>query len=496
MPSSGLSGQYGGMPQNIFREKYETTNLIEPLTAPDDYFRDTLKDLSCDKPFFESDQPREDNHSEEFLSVRHSGHRSGEVPDAPDLFLELTDMETRGTSVDPDFRLITQQSWERAGAYKFYSDSDNSITEREKTPQQLISQIRDQFENIKSRMKWFSTSKDNFAAGGNFKHSESSRGEQMDREPGMSTRPELSSRAKSNLTTLMSNNMPLGWEQTGDAEYKVASYGQVRSMNGAEDQELVRSNTVDDKHDMFTKFQDQQVTVGIASMMKTVVDGTSKRESNGEWLPGLSRDQTTSQFKRTGPATSAVDGFTGDQRNVTVFKTMENFIGQLNRQSGMANQDIESQLQVIQFMDSAARTAPKSVERIKATDVVLSAKSQEQFAAARVTGVRQTTKPGQRQSNGTAQLFESMQVARLGSARLTGVGNQLKIAGEGYKQTSHVAGNAVGHKPQTRNAYTAQDGQAHDTFGTKNRSGGALGSKFTRDKMDGERTLNAMSELN
>lgn len=495
MPSSGQSGQYGLIPQNVFRQKYEVTNIIDPTSA-DDYFRDTLKDLSCDATFFESDHTRTDTHAEEFLSLRHSGHRSGEVPDAPDLFLELTDRDPRGTALDPNMRTIADQSWERASSYKFYSDSDNSVTEREKRPQQLIQQLRDQFENIKSRMKWFTTSKDSFAAGGNYTQSQLSRTDTIEHQKGLSTRGEIQTAAKTNLTTMMSNNMPLGWEQTSDLEFKVASYGQIRSIATGEDQELIRTNIADEKSANLTTFQDQTVTVGVAQMMKVVVDSIGKREQNGEWLPGLSREQTTTQFKAVDEM-SKVDNFVGDQKMSTVFRTVENFIGQLNRQSGMSAQDIEQQLQIITFMDNAIRTAPKSVERAKATDIVLSAKAAEQFAS-RGVGPGSRTVKNTRQTNETAKRFESMTVAHLGTSRMVNVNSQLSktVIGEGYKQSSSVRNNIIIKNPELRNAYTAEDGQIHNSFGIADRSGAGLGSKFTRDKMDTDRTLNAISDMN
>lgn len=497
MSKSGSSGQYGTMPYSDLRQKYEITDMYESPLATRDYMRDTLKDLSCDATFFESDHKREDNHSEEFLSLRYSGHRSGEKPDAPDLFLELTDRDPRGTALDPDMRHVVNQSWERAGTYKFYNDADYSVTEREKRPQQLIQQIRDQFENIKAHLKIFSTSKDSFAAAGNYQQSVSSRADDVDKQTGIAERDEIYAAPKGNFTTSMSNNLPLGWEQTGDHEFKIASYGQIRATNNRMDSETNRADTSIDVKT--TAFQDAVISAGVANIMKSVANSRAQRVQNGEWLPELSRDVVNSQYRLASNEQSRAADVTGDQTARESFAAVAKFIGALNRQSGVKNQDVEQQLQIIQFMDNATRAPNTSEARHRATDIVMSAQVASGFQSFRgvAPGVRRTD-TSKRQTNETARRFESMQTARLGGSRMTAVGDKFgkTLTGEGYKSTSRARDNTQTKAPDIRHGYNTGETQLHETFSTADRSVRGLGSKFTRDKMDTDRTLNAISDAN
>ena len=110
MPYSGQAGQYGLISESIIRSKYEQTNdHYDPLTM-ENYRRNLLSDERPDKPFFESDQPRYDNHSAERLALRHSGHRSGATPWHPEINLELKERDPRGISTDPNFRKFRKRT--------------------------------------------------------------------------------------------------------------------------------------------------------------------------------------------------------------------------------------------------------------------------------------------------------------------------------------------------------------------------------------------------
>ena len=497
MSYSGLSGQYGSIPKSIFRSKYEITDIDEPASV-DEYMRNVCRDRSCDATFFESDHKREDTHSEEFLSLRHSGHRSGEVPDAPDMFLELTGRDPRGTQNNPDFSEAAKQTWQKRDSFKFYSDSDMSVTEREKRPQQLISQIREQFQGIKDRLKIFDTSKDAMMVQYNAEHSTESRVGTSNWQRSINFHE---NQDNINKTTQLSNSYPLGWEQTGDHEFKVASYGQIRSQSNKSDADSNRRNT-DKTESQLAIFRDQVVTSGLANLMRSVVANRQQRIQNGEWIPGLSRGQAQrSDWRpRTDPL-SRNSGIQTDQQDTEVFKSIERFIGELNRQSGVMGQNnIETQLQVIQFMDHATRTNRASDARFNAQDIVMSVVLSENFGtptAATHRGKLAADYIVKRQIDETTKRFESHQVARLGRSQMTSIGDKLSIGlvGEGYKSQSAVKNNTQSRAPDIRNPYSAN--ATHNKavkFNTGDRHTRGLGSKFMRDKMHTDRTLNAISE--
>jgi hypothetical protein len=486
MPDNGLSGQYGSIPYNVLKQKYEVTATDDPQV--NDYWRKNLKDTSCDATFFESDHTRRDNHSDEFLSLRFSGHRSGEVPDAPDLCLELTERDPRGTGLDPNFRHWIDQSWARAGDYNFYDDSDNSVTEREKPPQLLIEQIRDQFENIKQRLKIFSTSKDSMASGSNFRDATTSKKDMVDQN-GADAREELS---RTNLTSQLSNSYPLGWEQTGDHEFNVAQYGQVRSAQlDAMNAGINRRDT--NASNQLTTFQDQVVTAGVAQLMKTIVDARVQ-ERDGTKLRSFAAAIPKEYRFFTDPKPAGSEVAT-TQAVTDSIKSVENFIGQLNRQTGSTSrQDIESQLKIVSFMDAAIRPGTTETAKMEWQNQIASAKQQEAFGA---TATKQAAKKNtaQRETQETARRFESMQVARLGSARLAGTNTVLMEEGERYKKTSAFSIHKTAKAPNIRDPYTANRSQrARDMEGTSDRFAKPMGDKMgVRAGIDSDGRSNAIS---
>lgn len=498
MPDSGLAGQSGLMPANIWKEKYEITSIDESSSAVEDYQRQAMQDFSCDATFFESDHKREDNHSEEFLSIRHEGHRSGETPDAPDLFLELTERDPRGTALDPNMRHLIEQSYSRADYFRFSDDSDNSVTEREKRPQQLIAQIRDQFENIKARLKIFATSKGNFASSGKTQQGlESRTGTSIQGGGNISAHRDADS--VNRYTTVLSNTLPLGWEQTGDHEFKIAKLGQVRSaLAGGEDVELNRADVREDQTDKLTRFQDQTVTVGLAQLMKQLALEKSRRDVTTDRTYSASSATTPSlynAFRRTKAATADV---ATDQKDQEVFRAMENFIGALKNQTGLlAGRNIEDQLQIVELMDHATRNSLLGrMDTKRVANEVQSAKIAETFAATINSKSRSRT-TARRETDGSSKMFESMAVAHLGSRARPGVGDQRRkeLMGENYARESAATLAQKIKNPNLRNPYTGVEEQQHATFGTKDRFTKGLGSKFTRDKMDTTRTLNDMADL-
>lgn len=497
MPHSGQSGQYGSIPYSELRNKYEVTSMGD--SAPNALYeemRSGLRDSGCSSTFFESDHKREDNHSESFLSLRHTGHRTGETPDAPDLFLELTGRDARGTSTDPNMRLMSDQAWERRGNYRFFSDSSHSITEREKRPQVLIAQLRDQFEITKRRLKIFSTSREGQST--NLGEKRTGDRAATDAQTGIAERDEVLAAIRSQVVS--ADNM-LGWEQTGDAELKVAALGQIREGQRKTDGLTARA----DQHasQRVEQSRAQVVNTGAANMMRIVMDRmTDGRRAENETdqlrTDGRSGANTTSRFA---PGDNAVE-VDVSQSHTRAFGTVERFIGQLRAQSGMQGQDIETQLQVVQFMDNAVQASRLSSEaRYKAEDIVLSAKTTRAFddrgVARGAAGTADGFAATRRNTGQTGRYSESTAVAQLGTGRKHD-GPRVARIGEGYKSKSRETTQKRIRGPDglddlSRTA--AYDGtQAHATFSTADRHVRGLGSKFTRDRMDTDRTLNAISD--
>lgn len=500
MAYSGLSGQYGTIPFNVFRNKYEKTNFHESPFAVGDYQRQMLTDLSCDQPFFESDQKREDTHSEEILSLRYSGHRSGETPDMPDLFLGFTDRDPRGYTTDPRFNKAAEMTWAKQGSWKFYSDASHTVTEREKMPHTIQRQLRNEMENIKSRLKIFSTSRDGRPSGGpGVTHTGVGGDSRVDQSEGDgATSEEFSPQRTKDATMALSNSLPLGWEQTGDHEFKIASYSLLRSQGKDGDLQTNRYKTDENQYDNLTRFQDQIVPVGMARLMKTIADERALRIQTGDSDITKSVEQTTSQYRTAVDVKPRTDAHDTTQSLKPEYKTVERFIGALRAQTGIRNADVETQLQVLNTMETAVRapTASAKDARFTAQQIVASTVNgrsntvqNREAAASRVDGSKREVAP-------TVEFFRSLAVAPLGKFQMTRTNDQLKhvARGERFEQTSRPGvSTAKGTRPELRDPYTARETQTHETKNVLDRTTRGLGNKYTRDLMDTSRELNSVA---
>lgn len=514
MAFSGLSGQYGAIPNNVWKEKYEITQgVIEPDEQVHSYLREQMIDRRPDAPFFESDQTRYDNHSEERISMRYNAHRTGEVPDAPDLFLELTERDPRGTSLGPNMRHLQRQSWSRAGYIKYYNDDDNSITTGEKAPQVLIKQLRDQFHNIKSRLKIFSTSRDNFASGKNFKFAGDSVVQNLENtyDPenpdGERKISYLTSQPRKDLIMLQSNQLPLGWESTSDLEYKVASYGHIRRPKGAVDAPLT-IDQVEKETANLTTFQDQVVTTGLAQIMKQLSLEKARQnvrtQENMNYADRILATITPSKYAGVGQHDLAQTQSKISQDSV--FKESEkmisHFIGQLNRQSGMSGQDIETQLSIITAMDAAMQNvgAVKKYQRQIET-MVTQPKSAAPLEMKNTTKTK--TADNRKAQNNTVETRAATvvketgvkaKVANYGQSRSQIVKNQVQDLKQVAAQT---AANKKGKTPVIVNPYVvdAKNQKYRGERAVREKFSRGLGSKYMADKIDTSSEKNAMAEM-
>ena len=491
MSFSGLSGQYGNIPHSIFKEKYEVTNINEPIMQSDNFIRNVLRDMSCSKPFLESDQKREDCHSEEFINLRIGGHRSNETPDAPDLFLELTGKDRRGTQNVPIFRDAAAATWEKRDMHIFRDDDDRTVMESQKHPNVVIQQLKDQFYSLKDRMKWFSTSKDSQLDRSS--QQQQSNASKVDHSSSSySSRKERMTVAPKQHYANISNITPIGWEQTSDHEFKVASYGQVRQTGALGDSEENRRDISNDSK--MGWYNDQWVSANIAKMMKHTLDD---KMQNGEWRPSLEINTTNSQYSLLGEQQSKASKTNDDQSFHDGQLNVERFLGQLNRQSGMAGQDIETQLNIINFMDQSIRSSNKDSAAFNASEIVSSLKRQNEYFASGNTSRNYKTDQV-RNTDVDNKSYDSVQVARLGRSKLTQYGDKLSLTlrGENYKTQSKTMDNEK-HPDQVklRNPYSSHKTQSVQDFTIKDSFRGKMGNKFMRDKMERDEKLNDISEL-
>jgi hypothetical protein len=176
MAYSGLAGQYGTIPDDVWLRKNEVTNLgNEDPHMMENHMRNLLVDQRPDRPFLESDQPRSSNipgsgfMSEQRLNLRHEMALTTTTPYLPDgTFLDhvFTERDPRSTAIEPDMRKYVEQEKARGSFYKYSSDESWNIPESGINPVQMIANIKSGFFPTKDRKQIFDESFDNFHNGG------------------------------------------------------------------------------------------------------------------------------------------------------------------------------------------------------------------------------------------------------------------------------------------------------------------------------------------
>lgn len=274
-----MSDQYGAIPYGAFKEKYEVTNLTEDPMQVEDYMRAALKDVKPDAPIWASDQPLDTEPISNYqLEMRYEGKPD---PWAPDLFLELTERDPRGTALEPNFRRVIEHAYERAQDLNLYPEAPENVPETIKTQEQLQVQKDAVFNEVKGRMRWFTTSKDNMMSGRNFRMAEDTALRDVtDKDATMAAI--MTDEANPNLqnpwVTNLSNATPIGWERTTDHEFKVAQYGHVRAgkpMDTIEERKYHQAQ--ESRKDTVVSADGQILTTGMAQLMKDVAAGQKAR---------------------------------------------------------------------------------------------------------------------------------------------------------------------------------------------------------------------------
>ena len=261
-----MSATYGEIPESIIRAKNEVTRMYTDPEDMTNYFRSTLRDVSADKPRMASDAPRDNStYANEFLSIRHEGHRSGEVPWRPDEFLELTERDPRGIQNDPILSQTRRHTFARKHLYKFTPDGDATIQEAEVPSFMVHRKLRDGMYLVKDRLKIFSTSKDYVMSGKNFRYGDTSSISLTDTQLPLSAALEAIGEPR-NATTFISNAMPIGWNTTTDNEFSVAQYGLSRAQQVQQDNYNTAMNVIATQQ-INENFRNQVTAISMARNM-------------------------------------------------------------------------------------------------------------------------------------------------------------------------------------------------------------------------------------
>lgn len=270
MPGKTLSGQYGDIPQKIVDMKTDYTPMYENPEEINDYYREALIYAGPDAIKFEDEEIRRDTHSTERINLRICGSRSMEVPDHSEAFLGLTDPDPRGTQLEPDMQRYTDQSRFRGRYVKISPDADHSVPGSYRNLAMVDEDKARAFYEVKEHMKIFSTARDNWHNGSaqySMYSGKSLKENYADDETMKDLRKATGPRA--DKTAILSNYFPIGWYRTTDNTFKIAKYGKVYEYLNEGDIDVRRnrqeSKAVDRR---FVKHRGNMVPRHIAYLMK------------------------------------------------------------------------------------------------------------------------------------------------------------------------------------------------------------------------------------
>ena len=185
----------------------------------------------------------------------------------------ITETDIRGTALQPNMRRHRDQQFARSKFIKFYDDSDDSILESSVNPVKMVQQIKDQFYQVKDRMKIFETSRDGRHNGGTSNNPLISTAVCLQKtdakEPNMSDEMCYNT---ARMVTDLSNDTSIGWRRTTDHKFKVAKYNQKRLTLGFNEQDWSknRANT-NLEHDILVPYQDQNVPKSLVLKMDDII---------------------------------------------------------------------------------------------------------------------------------------------------------------------------------------------------------------------------------
>lgn len=303
-----IQGSGSLMPESAYLKKMEQTCIYEDPDQLENFYRNSLKDLRPDKPFFESDAPRRNNFSRDRLNLRHGGARSLADPYLPDgTFLDhvFLEKDPRGNALEPDMRQYRKQQEARGKFIKHGNDEDNSVPSSGWHPSHVVRDIKNQFYNVKSRMKIFEESMDGRHNGSSMQTKLKSTGiclqENDAKAPIM--RDEMCYN-KARIVNDLSNDTSIGWRRTTDHRFKIAKYGLIRNNAPLSTQDWSKNRAnARVEHDILVSWKDQTASKALSLKM---IDMMNKKKNDMETGEGaIYAEATETQNGRSRKITPA-----------------------------------------------------------------------------------------------------------------------------------------------------------------------------------------------
>lgn len=151
---------YGNLPADDMRRKFEETNSGPDEDLYDNYARGQLTNWGPDPLLFEHEQARGGiTRRSGIVESRTTGHRGTADYARPELFLGFAgpeERDPRGINTDPDMRKLKQQQDARMRFQRFTPDGSDHVTGGGRSQGELMGDIQTQFRINRDRLKVFS----------------------------------------------------------------------------------------------------------------------------------------------------------------------------------------------------------------------------------------------------------------------------------------------------------------------------------------------------
>jgi len=216
--------------EELLSKKYSVTEgfLVDPDSIRNSQM-EALSYMGTDPPIFESEQ-RKDTRMDAMnrINLMQQGSRYDHAPYHPEIFLGETGKDPRGTTTDPNLRLVADQNAFRFKKYyNFLSDASNNVVEGVIPERKMIEKRMEGFYDTQRRLNIFEDSMDSVIRSTkvNKKPLDAFNETELESDKYIGNSFELvnPSRASNRISTL-SNQVGDKWLSVPDNKFAVSSY--------------------------------------------------------------------------------------------------------------------------------------------------------------------------------------------------------------------------------------------------------------------------------
>ena len=368
---------YGDMPYSMLFNKFEQTCLEEPENEVEYEQRNILRDRGPDPVSLASDAPRRNNESRGQLMRRHTGTRSGIQPNHSEQFFGLTERDPRGVAVEPDMKQIVRQITGRIDYIKknLYPDAPennfDSVPSMGRNQHRVIKDKVETFKRLKNSgyMRIFSTAKDGRISGNGGVYPVKSLADKIAHSQFSNTKngewidmrladPELRNR----VTTVMSNNIPIGQLSVNDTELKVAEYGRMYGVKVPDINNQITTEAFDTSAE-FTKSDESRIKRGVLLLMEEALQQEQDQSFNSS-MENKNKTKTNPDYIKS--LVEKLLNISGNTQRHSESFDNQNKKGSHQTYSGFNMDTIVVNPKIIEFTEQAMRLNSLYAPNIKA----------------------------------------------------------------------------------------------------------------------------------